>query len=59
MKKIRKFLLLLHEHISGDFAYKNYLEHFAKNHRGEKFLDKKTFLREREKEKWKKINRCC
>jgi uncharacterized short protein YbdD (DUF466 family) len=59
MKKIRNFFLLLRDNLTGDFAYKNYLKHFAKNHRDEKILDKKNFLRERGKEKWEKINRCC
>jgi uncharacterized short protein YbdD (DUF466 family) len=59
MKKIQNFFLLIRDNLTGDFAYKNYLEHSAKNHRGEKVLDKKNFLREREKEKWRKINRCC
>ncbi len=59
MKKIQNFFLLLRDNLTGDFAYKNYRNHFEKNHRGEKILDKKTFLRGREKEKWEKINRCC
>lgn len=59
MKKIQNFFLLIRDNLTGEFAYKNYLNHSEKNHRDEKILDKKTFLRGREKEKWKKINRCC
>lgn len=59
MQKIQKLFLLFRDSLTGDFAYKNYLEHSKKNHRGEKILDKKTFLRVREKEKWERINRCC
>lgn len=47
------------EFLSGDFAYKNYLTHQAKHHQGEEILDKKTFLRQRQKLKWRGVNRCC
>ncbi len=59
MKKILKFLLLLRDYLSGNFAYQNYCERHKKNHPNEKILDKKTFLRDAQKAKWKKINRCC
>jgi uncharacterized short protein YbdD (DUF466 family) len=59
LHKLWNFFLLLREYISGDFAYKNYLQHCKKNHMQEKALDKKSFLRDKEKNKWNKINRCC
>jgi uncharacterized short protein YbdD (DUF466 family) len=59
MKKFWKFSLLLRDHLSGDFAYQNYLEHHSKKHKKEKPLSKKLFLRDKEKCKWNKINRCC
>jgi len=55
MKKFQKFLLLIRDTISGDFAYKNYLKHCGKKNP----LDQKTFLRNLQKAKWEKINRCC
>ena len=55
MKKFQKFLLLIRDTISGDFAYKNYLKHCGKNLP----LSKKDFLRKREKTKWERVNRCC
>lgn len=57
--KIWKFFLLWRDHISGDFAYRNYVEHQKKSHRNHQILNKKSFLRNKEKEKWQKINRCC
>jgi len=63
MKKfLHKFwrgFLLLRDHISGDFAYQNYLTHQQKNHRAKKVFSKKEFLRDKEKTKWNKVNRCC
>ncbi len=47
------------EYIEGDFAYENYLKHHRNNHSEEKILDKKSFLKEAQKKKWNKINRCC
>lgn len=55
MKNFFEFLALIKKSLNGDFAYENYLAH----HKGEKTLDKKSFLLKRQKEKWKKINRCC
>jgi uncharacterized short protein YbdD (DUF466 family) len=55
IKKIWQWLILLRDYISGDFAYQNYLKH----HPSEKTLDKKSFLRNKEKNRWDKINRCC
>jgi uncharacterized short protein YbdD (DUF466 family) len=63
MKKLlHKFwrgFLLLRDHLDGDFAYRNYLEHHQKNHPQETALSKKLFLRNKEKVKWNKVNRCC
>ncbi len=59
MKKFWKFLLLLKKHLNGEFAYENYCDHAKKNHLGEKILDKKSFLLQRQNEKWRKVNRCC
>ncbi|MBM5782295.1 MAG: YbdD/YjiX family protein [Pelagibacterales bacterium] len=47
------------EYIEGDFAYENYLKHHKKNHSEEALLDKKSFLKDAQKKKWNKINRCC
>lgn len=54
-----KFIGLLRSYINGDFAYQKYVEHHLKHHDKEKLLDKKSFLRKREENKWSKINRCC
>jgi len=57
MKKFFQLLSTLKKHLSGDFAYENYVEH-AKKHGGE-ILSKKKFLHQRQREKWRKVNRCC
>lgn len=59
LHKIWKLFLLIRDYITGDFAYKKYCEHQKKMHPDKKLLDKKTFLRDKEKNKWNKINRCC
>ncbi len=59
MKKIFNFLRLLKSHINGDFAYENYLNHQRRNHPKQEPLDKNSFLKQKEKEKWRKVNRCC
>jgi len=59
MKKMWKGFLLVCDYLNGNFAYKNYCDHASKNHPHEKILDKKSFLRDKEKSKWQKINRCC
>jgi hypothetical protein len=47
-------------YINGDFAYQKYLKFHQKKHfMNCKVIDKKTFLQQREKNKWGKINRCC
>jgi hypothetical protein len=56
---MKNFFQLLRDYINGDFAYKKYIEHHQKNHPQQNALDKKSFLRERQRCKWKKINRCC
>jgi carbon starvation protein len=53
------FLKLLISYFNGDFAYQNYLQHYAKNHPEEKPLNKKEFFASQQKRKWTKINRCC
>lgn len=56
---MKKFLRLIRDYLNGNFAYQNYVEHCKKNHGAEKILDKKSFLRDCQKRKWQKINRCC
>jgi uncharacterized short protein YbdD (DUF466 family) len=56
---MKKFFQLLRDYINGDFAYKKYVEHHQKAHPQQNPLDKKSFLRDRQKCKWRKINRCC
>ena len=61
---MKKFFQLLRDYINGDFAYRKYLEHHQKTHSQQnpldkKSLDKKSFLRDRQRCKWEKINRCC
>jgi uncharacterized short protein YbdD (DUF466 family) len=56
---MKKFFQLLRDYINGDFAYKKYVEHHQKTHPQQNPLDKKSFLRDRQRCKWKKINRCC
>jgi uncharacterized short protein YbdD (DUF466 family) len=56
---------LVFEYINGDFAYKNYLKNFNKNHiknlpsKNQKPLSKKKFLNEKNIKKWNGVNRCC
>jgi len=57
--KIFTFLKLLKSYINGDFAYKNYLQHHAKEHPNSTPLSKKDFFAAQQKHKWTKINRCC
>ena len=59
MKKIKLFFKKIKEYIEGDFAYQNYLTHLQKHHPGQQALDKKSFLKNQQKDKWNKINRCC
>jgi uncharacterized short protein YbdD (DUF466 family) len=58
MKKFFAFLSLIKKSLNGDFAYENYLKH-AKIHPDEKPLSKKEFLLQRQRDKAKKVNRCC
>ncbi|MBM3579596.1 MAG: YbdD/YjiX family protein [Alphaproteobacteria bacterium] len=55
MNGLVKFFLLLRDYITGETAYQNYLKHCGQT----KPLDKRTFLRNREKSKWEKVRRCC
>ena len=57
--KILKFLRLLKSYINGDFAYENYLEHHKKTHPEIAPLNKKDFFSAQQKNKWRKVNRCC
>ncbi len=59
LNKIKNIFLDLKSYIDGDFAYKKYLEHHKEHHFNQAALDKKTFLNNRQKEKFSKINRCC
>jgi uncharacterized short protein YbdD (DUF466 family) len=53
------FLKLVIDYVNGDFAYQNYLNHLKKYHPKEVALDKKAFLKKRQEDKWKRVNRCC
>lgn len=57
MKKFFAIFLALKKHLTGDFAYENYLAHAKKHHH--EILDKKSFLKKRQQEKWRGVNRCC
>ncbi len=57
IKKIAEKITIILEYLSGDFAYKKYLEHHLKNHSKLKPLDRKNFLRNRLKNK--SLQRCC
>jgi uncharacterized short protein YbdD (DUF466 family) len=59
LNKINAALQLVKSHLNGEFVYQKYLNHFQKNHPTKKPLDKKTFLQDRQKNKWHGINRCC
>ncbi len=59
MKKFWNLILLLSQHLSGDFAYKAYVEASKNCSSKKKILDRKTFLQNRQKAKWSQINRCC
>lgn len=58
-KKIKQIFFEIKNYIDGDFAYKKYLEHHQEHHFKQHPLDKKMFLKNRQKEKFDKINRCC
>ena len=58
-KKIRAAFLAVKNYVDGDFAYDEYLAHHKKHHAESATLDKKQFLKNRQKEKFEKINRCC
>ena len=58
MKKFLAFISLVKRSLNGDFAYENYLAH-AKLCSSEEHLSKKEFLLRRQREKSKKVNRCC
>ncbi len=58
MKKFFNLILLFKNYINGNFAYQKYLEQHEK-HSHSQVLDKKSFLRDKEKCKWNKVNRCC
>ncbi len=55
--KIRHFFSLILNHLNGNFAYQNYLTRHQKNHPQKQALDKKSFLKDKARNK--KINRCC
>lgn len=60
MREIWKLIRLFRDHITGELAYQNHLKHCGKNKSSEKIsIDRKTFLRNREKSRWDKVNRCC
>ena len=59
LKKISQIFIATKNYLDGDFAYQNYLRHLRESHKMQKALDKKSFLRRREQEKWNKVNRCC
>lgn len=56
---LKEFLILAKNHITGDAAYENYLKHFLSCSKHQTPLSKKEFLRKKNIEKWKTVNRCC
>ncbi len=56
-KKIVEKIVIILEYLSGNFAYKKYLEHHFKNHAKSEPLNKNDFLRNRLKNK--SLQRCC
>ncbi len=59
MKHFFQFIKLFISYIDGDFAYKNYLDHHKKHHPLNPIIDKKTFLKQKQQDRYKSINRCC
>lgn len=47
--------------VSGDDAYDRYLDHWRQHHaqEGGQPLDRRAYLRERQREQWNSIRRCC
>ncbi|HLD76965.1 MAG TPA: YbdD/YjiX family protein [Rickettsiales bacterium] len=58
-KKIIKILREIKNYVDGDFAYKQYVAHHKKYHAQKAILNKKDFLKQRQKDKFDGINRCC
>lgn len=59
IKKFWQFILILNDYLNGDFAYKNYCRHYSKHHPEKVIPTKRMFLRNYQKLKYNKINRCC
>ncbi len=59
LQKITGWFFAWKNYVEGDYAYQNYLKHEKKFHPQKKILDRKSFLRQRQNEKWNKVNRCC
>ncbi|MGR9108534.1 MAG: YbdD/YjiX family protein [Gammaproteobacteria bacterium] len=62
-KKIKLFWQALRT-LSGDNAYERYLESHARRHTNEgapgcTALSKAEFYRQRQEDKWNRLNRCC
>jgi len=53
------YLKKIYHYINGDFSYDNYCKHLKIKHPTQKPLEKKLFLKDLQKRKWDKINRCC
>ncbi len=59
LKKIITIFTNIKSHIDGDFAYEKYVNHCKIHHKSLETLNKKDFLKKRQKEKFERINRCC
>lgn len=45
--------------VSGDDAYERYLAHHATAHPDQPVLTRKAYFKERQRQKWSGITRCC
>ena len=45
--------------VTGDDAYERYLAHHTQSHPDQPPLTREQYFRQRQDEKWSKINRCC
>jgi len=59
LKTLKSSFKTFKDYIEGNFAYENYLKHHTQHHQNTTPLTKKAFLKQAQKDKWSKINRCC
>lgn len=53
-----KTIIAIADYLNGNHAYGAYLKHHNLHHKS-KPLDKNSFLKIKNQDKWNKINRCC